>query len=75
MSVKTPIWGWGNRGPTGDEARARLSRRFRCGSRVGRLSYPDQVFDNFKAIVGRKPVLWEDLARKHKGTFLKGFQS
>ncbi len=41
----------------------------------GRVPYLDRVFDNFEAIVGRKPVLWEDLARKHKGTFAEGFQS
>ena len=34
---------------------------------------PDQVFDNFEGIVGRKPTLWEDFVRKHKQTFEEGF--
>jgi NAD(P)H dehydrogenase (quinone) len=40
----------------------------------GRIPHPDQVFDNFEAIVGRKPVLWEDFAQKHKRTFEEGFE-
>lgn len=41
----------------------------------GRIPHPDQIFDNFEAIVGRKPVLWEDFARKHRRTFEEGFSS
>jgi NAD(P)H dehydrogenase (quinone) len=39
----------------------------------GKIPRPDQVFDNFEAIVGRKPVSWEDFAKKHKQTFEEGF--
>ncbi len=40
----------------------------------GRIPRPDEVFDNFEEIVGRKPVLWEDFAKKHKRTFEEGFE-
>jgi len=39
----------------------------------GRIPRPDEVFDNFQAIVGRKPVLWADFALKHQKTFEEGF--
>ena len=39
----------------------------------GKIPHPDQVFDNFEGLTGRKPVTWEAFAKKHEDTFRAGF--
>jgi len=39
----------------------------------GKVPHPDQVFDNFEGLTGRKPMRWEAFARKHADTFRDGF--
>ncbi len=39
----------------------------------GKIPHPDQVFDNFEGLTGRKPVTWEAFARKHADIFRAGF--
>ena len=39
----------------------------------GKIPHPDQVFDNFEGLTGRKPVTWAAFARKHAETFRAGF--
>jgi NAD(P)H dehydrogenase (quinone) len=40
----------------------------------GKIPHPDQIFDNFEGLTGRKAVSWETFARKHAEVFRAGFK-
>ena len=40
----------------------------------GKIPHPDQVFDNFEGLTGRKAVTWRTFAQKHAEVFRAGFK-